>query len=903
MAESGVDREHLESLFEEAEHLPSAERALWLERLAATEPVLAGEIASLLEFDDPSALRVRGIVDRAVANAADEQHWPRQFGSYRVLRTIGSGGMGTVFEAVREQDYRKRVALKVAASAIGTPVWVERFQQERQILAGLDHPHIARFLDGGASADGLPYFAMELVEGEPITDFVRNRNLSLRERIELFRKVCTAVSYAHQSLVVHRDLKPANILVTAEGEPKLLDFGVAKLQSALDPNLGATQTAATLLTPAYCSPEQVLGGKITTRVDVYLLGLVLFEVLTGSQAHRLAGSSPAELQRSICEGPEPVPSERAKTRALRGDLDTIVRKAIQKDPERRYQSVDELNDDLGRYLAGQPVLARPAAWSYRTAKFLRRNWLPVLAAVAVIVAIISGALAFVWEARIAERRFGLARRLANVLLFDIHDQVQAMPGATDLRETISTRAVEYLDALSKEAGRNYALRRELAAAYVRLTSAHWRKYETARAGGRDSMLAMLDRALGLLTDMPASEEAAAVVTESQLLNRRGQLLAQSSRYEAARADLERVLTISRCTPASPELCESRIHALQYLARLCLAPNDWPRMRGLLGEIRLTLDSYREFGSVPYYEWNTLTAVFLESRMLVTQRLYTEARELMERTLPVAERLQKRRPLPAEALSELARLYQALARLLQRTGQETAERRIALFQKAAEFAQKRVDLDSADSAAYFELGDIQGEMALDYEHVDLKEAVRRLHQSVETFLARPEVAASTLEPRILLYSNGQDAIQFLLRVGRADDAVEIAGRISSVICPALFLKLELPRGDDAQRIQALWWTASEATHEKAASAPQLWMRAVHESQQALARNQQEAVVQASAAFAFEGWANWLATNGRESDAQPYRQQSQALWSRLSAAFPENMFLRSRAQGDHRDSHHQ
>src|SRR5439155_13911750 len=423
--------------------LPPAERAQWLDDLSTSDPALARELASLLEFDASAGQHLRSIMDRVVADAARPQHWPGQFGAYRVLRTIGSGGMGTVFEAVREQDYHKRVALKVAASAIGTPAWVDRFQQERQILAGLDHPYIARFLDGGASAEGLPYFAMELVEGEPITDYVRNRKLGLRERIELFRKVCAAVSYAHQSLVVHRDLKPANILVTVEGEPKLLDFGLAKLQSPLEPNLGLTQTALPLLTPAYCSPEQVLGGKITTRVDVYLLGLVLFEVLTGSQAHQLGGSSPAELQHVISDGLPPVPSARsmhdgdsALARSLRGDLDTIVVKALQKDPAGRYQSVDELNDDLGRYLDGRPILARPAAWGYRAAKFLRRNWIPASAAAAVILALMGGALAFAWQARIAERRFGLARRLANVLLFDIHDKVQAMPGAIDLRETI-----------------------------------------------------------------------------------------------------------------------------------------------------------------------------------------------------------------------------------------------------------------------------------------------------------------------------------------------------------------------------------------------------------------------------------------------------------------------------------
>jgi serine/threonine protein kinase len=243
MSELTGDRERLESLFAQAAGLPPAERARLFDELSVSDPAAARELASLLEYDDAASRRLRGIMDRAVADAS---RFPlrsgQAFGSYRVVRTIAAGGMGTVFEAVREQDYHKRVALKVAASAIGTPAWIERFQQERQILAGLDHPHIARFLDGGASADGLPYFAMELVEGEPITDFVRNRKLGVRERIELFRKVCAAVSFAHQSLVVHRDLKPGNILVTADGEPKLLDFGLAKLQSPLEPDLSGRCT-------------------------------------------------------------------------------------------------------------------------------------------------------------------------------------------------------------------------------------------------------------------------------------------------------------------------------------------------------------------------------------------------------------------------------------------------------------------------------------------------------------------------------------------------------------------------------------------------------------------------------------------------------------------------------------
>lgn len=901
MAESG-DRERLEFLFEQAEGLPPDERAQWLDQLSASEPALAAELRSLLEFDSSAVQRLRGIMDRAVADAARGPLWPGQFGAYRVLRTIASGGMGTVFEAVREQDYHKRVALKVAASAIGTPAWIERFQQERQILAGLDHPHIARFLDGGASADGLPYFAMELVEGEPITDFVRNRNAGLRERVELFRKVCAAVSFAHQSLVVHRDLKPPNILVTADGEPKLLDFGLAKLQSPIEPNLALTQTALTLLTPSYCSPEQVQGGKITTRVDVYLLGLVLFEVLTGSQAHQLTGSSPAELHRVISESPPPVPSARAiengdpsLARSLRGDLDTIVVKALQKDPAVRYQSVDELNDDLGRYLDGLPILARRAAWGYRAAKFLRRNWIPVGAAGAVILALIAGALAFAWQARIAERRFGLARRLANVLLFDIHDKVQAMPGAIDLQETISAKAVEYLDALSNETGRNYALRRELAAAYVRLNAAQWRKNGTAPRQGSDSILAMLNRAIALLEDMPSAELALAASTEAQLLNRRGRMLGQSGRLEAARADFERAEAVSPCRAADPVLCESRILALQNLIRLHEPAKDWPRCQALVADLWRTLDAYRASNDEIYYEWNALNAVYLESKMLHLQHRSAEAAEVLERGLRLAGTLESHLPLPPEALFELATFYGHFGRQLRGDGQRTPHERIAVVRKGLEFAQSLLRQDSDYIVAHFLLADLQNELAVEYELVDRQQAGRYFRLAVDTYLERPEAATSALDWRVNLYANGQDAQRFFLQVHRPEEALEVARRISAVMSPAIFLKLDLPRTKEAQRIQALWWTASEATHEKADCAEGLWTRTVREAQQSLLRTPQDPVIQTSAAFAFDGWADWLNAHGRPADGEGYRQQSQALWSHLSTQFPDNSYLRNRVQG--------
>jgi serine/threonine-protein kinase len=276
-------------------------------------------------------------------------------GAYRLVREIGRGGMGVVFEACRDDEYRKTVALKVAPAWRDCETLGERLRHERQILAGLEHPNVARFLEGG-SQDGVPYFAMEYVQGSPIGEFAQLRRWSVQARIELFRHVCAAVHYAHERLVVHRDLKPANILVTGEGVPKLLDFGIGKLLTPA-PRDENTTAGMRLWTPDYTSPEQVRGGAVTTRTDVYLLGLVLHELLCGEKTQEADASSPLALDRSVCEIEPPPPSQSAAgrgdaalTRELRGDLDTIVAMALRKEPERRYGSAAALSEDLARYL-------------------------------------------------------------------------------------------------------------------------------------------------------------------------------------------------------------------------------------------------------------------------------------------------------------------------------------------------------------------------------------------------------------------------------------------------------------------------------------------------------------------------------------------------------------------------
>jgi serine/threonine protein kinase/tetratricopeptide (TPR) repeat protein len=388
--------QRLETLFAEAVELPRDRQEPFVELHAGSDPELRRRLRSLLDHDTGAGGRIARAIGLAACAASTPLDWTgRRFGPYRVIREIGRGGMGLVFQAVRDDDeYRKTVALKIAPWWSDLGVLRDRFRHERQMLAGLEHPHIARFLDGGTH-DGIPYFAMEFVDGVRITEYVRTEGLRPREIVELFRQVCSAVHYAHQSLLVHRDLKPSNILVSKEAVPKLLDFGIAKLLSPLPNTDQNTLTGAAPWTPDYASPEQVRGEPITARTDIYSLGLILFELLTGERGQIADNSSPLTLDRSICKTETPRPSTRAigsLRRQLTGDLDTIVGMAAHKDPERRYGSVAELSDDLGRYIQGLPVLARKDNVVYRTSKFLQRNWLPVSAGVVAAIGLAGGAI-------------------------------------------------------------------------------------------------------------------------------------------------------------------------------------------------------------------------------------------------------------------------------------------------------------------------------------------------------------------------------------------------------------------------------------------------------------------------------------------------------------------------------
>ncbi len=396
-------------------------------------------------------------------------------GDYRILHPIGCGGMGAVYLAERaDRAFEKKVAIKILKRGTDTAEVLRRFRRERQILAQLDHPNIARLVDAGTTADGLPFFVMEFIEGERLTDFVWARALPLKERLQLFGKICAAVQFAHQNLVVHRDLKPSNILVTADGEPKLLDFGIAKLLGTGDEAWEATLAGDERLTPGYASPEQVRGDAVTTVSDVYALGALLYEILAGRPTHRFARTRPTatEMNRVICDEEPLRPSLAARDadmrRQLRGDLDTIILRALSKLPARRYSSAGTLADDLRRYLEGRPVRARRDTTGYRTCKFLSRNKAAVAAAAVLVAALLGGSATTLWQARRAERRFADVRRLANSMMIEFHDSIKDIPGALAARQGVTRRALDYLDSLAAEAGSDLALKSELATAYVRL---------------------------------------------------------------------------------------------------------------------------------------------------------------------------------------------------------------------------------------------------------------------------------------------------------------------------------------------------------------------------------------------------------------------------------------------------
>ncbi len=663
----------VKSVLDRVLDLPPGERAAFLDQACGGDDGLRREVEVLLRHEeDPEFLAAPAFDLHAVGGRRDDgdagDAGGRRVGAYRLLRELGRGGMGTVYLAERADGFEQRVAVKLLKRGMDTDEIVRRFEAERQILAELDHPHVARLTDGGTTGDGLPYFVMEHVEGLPVDRYCERHGLPVRRRLELFQKVCAAVHFAHQHLVVHRDLKPANILVTADGTPKLLDFGIAKLlrpegrTPAGRPPEGrfaATMTAygSSPMTPLYASPEQLRGRPITTASDVYSLGVVLYELLSGELPYRFEGLLDDQVARRVCEEDPPRPSAAAgrrgggerRRRQLAGDLDTIVMTAMHKDPKHRFRSAQQLADDLGRHLAGLPVHSRPDTFAYRAGKFVRRHAWGVAASASIAVLVLG---------------FAVTTALQSRQIARASEQISA---ERDRAEESRDRAAESMEFLlevfsvvdpNRSQGRDLTARQALDEAALRVPEGFAGQPENrARVMGTIGViywnLGLYDQALPLLEESLELRrrhwgDEHVLVAES--LHNLANAVRDLGDGERAEALMLRALAIQRreYPGGHPELARG----LNNLASLLRQKRDLPaaeaRVREALAMKRRLLGEEHS---------DVATSLHLLASVLVGRGEHGEAEELYRRALAMRRKLDGPvDPGLASTLHNLAKLY-------------------------------------------------------------------------------------------------------------------------------------------------------------------------------------------------------------------------------------------------------
>jgi tetratricopeptide (TPR) repeat protein len=699
--------EEVRTLFQSAAARPPDARA---ELLESASPEVREEVESLLAAHDDESPFLNRSVWEIIESQQGELLNGMLIGPYRVVRQLGEGGMGTVLLAIREHaEFAQRVAIKLVR---GGEILMQRFRQERQILAGLEHPNIARLIDGGTTADGLPYLVMEYVEGTPIDEYCRT--CSTPDKLRLFLQLCDAVQYAHRSLIIHRDIKPANVLVTADGTPKLLDFGIAKLASQTE------ETSTRVMTPDYASPEQLLGRAITTSADVFSLGVLLFELLTGRK--------PFDASRT--------PLTEAPRGSLRGDLKAIVGAALEIDPARRYATVDKLADDIRRYLSGHPIAARRATFRYRAMKFVRRNLLAVAAAIAIVIVTAIAFAATLHQKRIAERRFDEVRSLARAVVFELHDAIEPLPGSTAARELLVRRALVYLDNLAAESRNNTQLEMELAGAYMKVGDVQGLPYR-ANLGDTAGALASYGKALRIAQQVASREpdDAAARTLLADAHDRAGMVEQRLLRWAIAMEHHETARAIREALPRT--------------ARRDLA----------LAETWTAIGDCRYVGE-PYEP---------KPRMRGTaQQAYESALATLMKMPPAPE-------LRREVLRELGRAHQRLGGFFSGTQVRDLPRAIRHHEAALRALGDRLALDPADAVARRNYADQFGMKAT--AHNAMKDGAPALDATNRALTILHELAAAdpknTEAQHDLAFVYGEQGLAFM-HLRRLDDAERAFG---------------------------------------------------------------------------------------------------------------------------------
>lgn len=618
-------------VLEKALSAPAEDRAGVVEAACQGDADLRREVEEYLRYET-CAQGLLPLTEWSSSVAAEEEPPPSHIGPWRILREIGCGGMGVVYVAERDDgEYQQTAALKLVRDSRRTSGFVELFRHERQTLAQLNHPNIAHLLDGGTTAAGQPYYAMEYVEGEPLTEYCRNLALSVPSRIRLFLHVCDAVSHAHRHLFIHRDLKPGNILVTAGGEPKLLDFGLAKV---LDPvrESDPTASAIPLLTPAYASPEQIRGEPLTTASDVYSLGVILYELVAGALPYKVQGQGPFQTWTAVCEEVPASPSAAAPVHGRyqnAPDLDSIVLKALRKEPEQRYASVDALASDLEFYLAGMPVSARQGSALYHLRRFVSRRRWAVLVATAALAGTCISLGAIFWEQRQAALRFQELRRFAHAVVFELHDSIEQLPGSTAARKLLVERSLEYLRSLEASSGKDLTLKWELAEAYKRIGDAQGNP-EAANLGDSAGALDSYARARGLLHQITAADRGNVTALKTlAALDRAGAGILSASGRQRESLDLLRdavdaLRQIALRSP-TPEIRKALALSHYNLALSLNQIQDWP---AATREWQTTLGLFEDIARAQPGNANDRRNVALSHKRLAAvyleQRQYSEA---------------------------------------------------------------------------------------------------------------------------------------------------------------------------------------------------------------------------------------------------------------------------------------
>jgi eukaryotic-like serine/threonine-protein kinase len=824
--EYGANRYHrVKELFQAALEKPSAERQAFLVAACGEDLSLIKEVEELIEMSEEAGDFIEEPAYQLADNLKTKLENPvfegRRLGNYQIIREIGHGGMGAVYLAVRADDqYKKQVAIKVIRAGSENQSIRRRFLSERQILASLDHPNIARLLDGGATDEGAPYLVMDYIEGLAIDDYSDRNKLSTEERLKLFQAVCSAVHYAHQNLVIHRDLKPSNILVSADGTPHLLDFGIAKILNPALSGLTMDLTAGPMgpMTPEYASPEQVRGDTLTTASDIYSLGVVLYELLTGHRPYQFQSRVPHVIAQVICEQEPEKPStviNRQQTnpygisteimlspeivsrtregqpeklrRKLQGDLDNIILMAMRKESLRRYASVEQFSDDIRRHLDGLPVIARQPTYTYRTAKFIRRNKVAVAAAALILLAVVVGIVGTLWQARIAhlqkakaEQRFNDVRQLANSFMFEIHDQIQNLPGSTPARKLLVSKALNYLDSLAKESRDDTALQRELATAYHKIGDIQGNPF-VANLGDSEGALASYQKALTIREPLfaQANNNVELGIELATIYHRVGDMLLMNHDLNGARENFQKALVLSETLdqrqPDKFEVRELVSSSYEQIGQCIAQSGD---LNEGLANLRKALAINQSLLDKDPGNWMARRRVAITHRLMTTWLFdsgdKTGALQSSMKGVELLEEIARGEPTNARAKRELGVAYNGMADMYWYT--DDLPQALAYYQKASKLREELAAADPLNVQFQRDLATTYGSLGYTLAQTGKgDEGLAYYRKSVQGFdqlLAANPTQGNTLRDAAIAYKYFADVYQYLAELQSISTATRI-----------------------------------------------------------------------------------------------------------------------------------